>query len=173
VKLHLAACCALSLLAIAGGADADQACSRRAQTWADVCSTRAHVEVEARRCPAEHIIFAVGTDEGQPLLVDVSTEPRGPRVIDGLGLSPMGDFADFRTAPKAEREAFERLAACVQSDSQLPFGPASAADSAPGSGGPTLPLRLTTALVVGLVVSALELGRRRYVRRRLLGRPRP
>jgi len=92
-----------------------------------------------------------------PVFVDATSEPSGLRRIGGVGLSPIGEFDDFRTAPQPVRDGFERVAACVGRDTTLPLGEPARIAATPDHKGSSAPWRL----VAGVVLAAVALASRR------------
>jgi hypothetical protein len=150
---------ALALLAFAGHAraDDDEVCGPRTRGWAAACTAAGAGRVEAFQCPPGHIVFSVTMDRRAPVFVDATSEPSGLRQIGGVGLSPIGEFDDFRTAPQPVRDGFERVAACVERDSALPLGEPARIVARPDHKGSSAPWRL----VAGVVLAAVALASRR------------
>jgi len=118
--------------------------------------------VAAFQCPPGHVILSVSNDDGPPVFVDATAEPHALRQIHGVGLSPIGEFDDFRAAPQPVRDGFARVAACVERDPSLPLGKPSAAAPSSAVGGHTpAPWRL----LAGLALAVLALASRRGPRR--------
>jgi hypothetical protein len=120
--------------------------------------------VEASRCPPGHAIFSVTIGERAPVFVDATAGGPALREIDGLGLSPIGEFADFEQAPAPVREGFARVASCLEHDRDLPIARRLDARRPIGrepSRGPIL-------LVAALALAAVAASPRKRPRRRTL-----
>jgi hypothetical protein len=118
--------------------------------------------VAAFQCPPGHVILSVSNDDGPPVFVDATSEQQALRQIHGVGLSPIGEFDDFRSAPQPVQDGFVRVAACVERDPSLPLGKPSTTATPPAVGGHTsAPWRL----LAGLALAALALVPRQRPRR--------
>lgn len=110
----LVAACLLGLATLAhsplASAQHASACRSALEPWASACAAGGPPIVVAE-CPARHVIFAVGPGR---LRVDVSRRPERAFVRVGeLGLSPVGEIADWRQVPEADRRAFDALVHCA------------------------------------------------------------
>ena len=119
-------CAALLLTAAAvlvatrtAAASEDEACGASIRAWAAACTAGGEGRVDAFRCPPGHAVLAVALAGRPPVFVDASARGQALRRIGGLGLSPVGEFAEFQDAPVAVREAFARVEACVERDPHL------------------------------------------------------
>jgi hypothetical protein len=99
-----------------GVASSGSSCAEPVTAWADQCASRSGLEIRAVTCP-----------EGALALVDVGPDPslrvelrRGGdqsfRREGAWGLSPVGDFPDWRVVDPRVRDRFERLRSCVRAD---------------------------------------------------------
>jgi len=91
-------------------------CAEPITAWAERCAARSGLEIREVACP-----------EGALVLVDVGADPslrvelrrgdaRSFRREGAWGLSPVGDFPDWRVVDARVRDRFERLQACVRTD---------------------------------------------------------
>jgi hypothetical protein len=141
----------------------DEVCGPSAHAWAAACTAQGEGHVDALRCPPGHVVFSVtgpGSGRGAPVFVDAAAGAGGLRKIKGVSLSPIGEFADFSAAPKAVRDAFERVATCAERDPAIPLGDAVAVArprDVPGSAGPWW-------VLAGVVLAVLALAPRRLPR---------
>ncbi|HEY1691405.1 MAG TPA: hypothetical protein VGG39_04545 [Polyangiaceae bacterium] len=142
----------------------DAACGPQARAWAAACSSSGPTHVEAFECPAGHVVFAVTDGSGPPAFVDATRGGAGMRQVQGISVSPVGEFADFRAAPRPVKEAFARVVGCVQRDPAVPLAEPKGiqpvdAQGAEGSAG-TGWLAAPWCLLAGVVVAAIALGAR-------------
>jgi hypothetical protein len=142
----------------------DEPCGPAAQAWAAACAGAGGGRVEASRCRAGHVVLSVLGPEGAPVFIDATSEGAALRQIHGVGLSPIGEFEDFETAPGTVREAFEHVAACVERDPTLPL------TGEPTRVGTTSGRRAEAPwrLVAGLALGGVALSRRQRPRRSAL-----
>ncbi|HEY6461834.1 MAG TPA: hypothetical protein VIY73_16830, partial [Polyangiaceae bacterium] len=139
----------------------DAACGPQARAWAAACSSAGSTHVEAFECPAGHVVFAVTDGGGPPVFVDATRGAAGMRQVQGIALSPIGEFADFRAAPRPVKVAFARVLGCVQSDPAVPVGepkgiqPTDALADAGATG-----MAAPWCLLAGLALATLALGAR-------------
>lgn len=133
-------------------APAGATCAEPITAWADRCAARSGLEIREVVCP-----------EGALVLLDVGADPslrvelrrgdaRSFRREGAWGLSPVGDFPDWRVVDARVRDRFERLRACVRADEGFAPG-----FGAPGRRAPTrapLSARSTTASIPWLLLAA-------------------
>jgi catechol 2,3-dioxygenase-like lactoylglutathione lyase family enzyme len=154
----------LAFVVLADGVRADdQICGDKARSWATSCAG-AGKPVDADRCPRGHIIFSVPTD-GAPVFVDAASDGSGLRKVGSVGLSPIGSFDDFSTAPQPVQDAFARVVACVEWAPSLPFGQRIETPSTDQRRGIPVLWRIAAGLAAGLVVASMAMLRRRSYRR--------
>lgn len=101
----------LALLTLRAQAEEAAApCSPDALAWARACG-----RFEAVQCYPERVIVQAGTEP--PLRVDIARHAtKAFRTVGAVGLSPIGEFADWNEAPLATREAFDALVSCAARD---------------------------------------------------------
>jgi hypothetical protein len=143
----------------------DEPCGPAERAWAAACSTADGGRVEAFRCPAGHVVFSVADHGGSPVFVDAVRGGAALRQIHGIGLSPLGEFDDFRTAPEPVRDAFERIAACVERDPSLGLSGSSSRTPATALRPGSPPWRL----LAGLALAGIALTSPRRPRRSTVG----
>lgn len=89
-------------------------CSEELQRWAARCADARHVDVRTVVCPSDELAVLSASTGGAALRIEVSRGmQRGFRRVNGVGLSPIGEFPDWGAAPPALREAFARVEACT------------------------------------------------------------
>jgi hypothetical protein len=170
VKRAAAAFVAFFVLSIAVRAGA-QACGPRARAWAEACSKTSGATVVAARCPKDRVILSLVPQGASPTeppeFVEAARDRRDALFYErGIGLLPLGEFPDFRSAPQAVRDALRAAVTCV--DREPPPFDEAADGGAPEmrDARPPLPWRL----LVGLGLAATLLPWRTKRRRIVLGR---
>jgi hypothetical protein len=140
-----------------GGAEAvGGACAPALAAWAARCAAAQGVEVTATGCPHRRAILAVRAPGGRPLEIEVSEGVPGSFArVGALGVSPKGEFPDWKKAPDDARRAFDALAACVERDPSLPMG--SGAYFTRISERPSIAWRLVAAALAAVAACALPL----------------
>ena len=88
------------------------------------------------------------------------------RRVKDVGLSPIGEFADFRAAPAAVKEGYARVVACAERQAAIPVGEPRGVTPAEAMGAATAPWCLGGAGVL----AAVALGKRRAPRGAMLRR---
>jgi hypothetical protein len=151
-----AAVALLSLAAVAftaRGARAQGACESAASTWVDRCAASRGIALEVLYCPPGRIVLHAPSG---PLDVELSASAdHAFSQVNGIGVSPVGEFPDWATEPDSKRGALRDVEACVAADPTV--------SSAFGSGGSRsrviIPWRVLFALagMLGMVAIA---GRR-------------
>ena len=133
------------------------------ETWAERCASE-RVAIEVRRCiPGGAVLTA--TVGGEPAGdVEIARRREGAfRQVGALGLSPVGEYADFRDAPAPVREAFEAIVRCAEREPDLELR----GEVAPPPASEEEPPLLAGALLLALLAGALALWRRRPTPRQL------
>jgi hypothetical protein len=167
VAASLVALLAALTLARAAYASEDETCSAPVRAWAASCTAAGEGRVQPFRCPPGHAVFSVAIADRPPVFVDASAQGQGLRQIGAIGLSPLGEFADFEQAPVAVREAFARVEGCLERDPGLTLdedggrAPEGAARAREHPRNPVL-------FVVALVLAAIAVSARRRPRPRTL-----
>jgi hypothetical protein len=164
MKQAVAAMLGVVVLAVPTRASA-QACGPRARAWAEACSQSSGATVLAARCPKDRVILSVAPRSASsepPTFVEAARDRHDALSYRrGVGLLPLGEFPDFRSAPQPVQQALSAVADCVERAPALPFdeaaggGPAEAPET-----GPPLPWRLFAGLGLALLL-AVAAGRRR------------
>jgi hypothetical protein len=131
--------------------DGDEVCGPRARAWAEACDASSGVgKVEAYRCPPGHVVLSVTPQGGAPVFVDASASG-GMRRVKDVGLSPIGEFADFRAAPAAVKEGYARVVACAEREPAVPVSEPRGVTPVEARGAATAPWCLLGAVVVAVV----------------------
>lgn len=110
--------CAAGVVLAAPALGAAPPCSQEVAEWARRCAEQHGIELAPAHCPPGRLVLRLGG----PAAVDVEIGPARPesfRRVGELGLSPVGEFADWSAEPAARRRAFDELSACVRSDPPL------------------------------------------------------
>jgi hypothetical protein len=145
------------------------------RAWA----AEAGAEAWAARCPAERGLAATVSFRAEALLVfelapsglQVEVRPDSPksfRHAGAIGVSPIGEFADWNQAPAAQQAALETFVACAAADPTLAFtgAPLSALERSAHRAGAVV-VAVPWLLLGGLAALAAALWRARELRRRL------
>jgi hypothetical protein len=109
----VAAILALSLLVSTSPAHAQgRECEEPIAAWIGRCAQAEQIALSPSHCPADKIVVRVGGDA--KLSVEIARARAGSfRRAGEVGLSPVGEFADWSAEPEARRRGLEALAACV------------------------------------------------------------
>jgi hypothetical protein len=86
-------------------------CGDEARAWIDRCSKSTGVAFTLASCPPSVAILS--TPE---LRIEVSTSDKAFLRAGEFGLSPIGEFADWKLEPEPRRRALEAAAQCVKSE---------------------------------------------------------
>jgi hypothetical protein len=94
----------------------EASCAEPITAWADRCAARSGLEIREVRCPESGLALVdVGADPS--LRVELRhADARSFRREGAWGLSPVGDFPDWRRVDAQVRDRFEKLSACVRAD---------------------------------------------------------
>jgi hypothetical protein len=160
----------VSVLAASATAPAQgRACTEAIADWASRCAHAERIELSPSHCPPGRIVVRAEGDA--PTSVELGAATRSSfRRAGEIGLSPIGEFADWSKEPPARRRALEALEACVAREPP-PLGfaqPAGAAARPPvpwlfvggflalaiACGARVRKLDKRRALLVGLAISA-------------------
>jgi len=114
--LRLATVVLAALLLLAPRAEAQPlGCSPELLRWAERCASARGVSLQVVACPSDSLaVLSASVDRGAALRVELAKGRPGFRTVGGYALSPIGEFPDWRAAPPALRDAFERVVACAQ-----------------------------------------------------------
>lgn len=166
VLLSILACLLWPRLALAEA----PGCPSGTQAWVDRCDATTPSTVRLARCPGGRVVVAVGQDPTSFLEVEISrASPAAFRNVRGIGLSPVGEFPDWSSEPKARQDALDAVTACVERDDRVARETALAERRGEPSGGVPVPWLLLGALFV-LGVWGLRRARRDGRRQRERGR---
>ncbi len=155
-------------------------CAEANHAWTARCTRVGGLRFQHLQCPPGRVVVRVESGGGPPL--DVEIAPSGPhafRSVAGFGLSPIGEFPDWKRAPPAQRRALDQLGDCLRRTGGPTLGvqppesePTQSGQAAPSPGAPTrtppLPWLLFAALALLAVVIAMEIRRAQARRRRWL-----
>ncbi len=136
--------------------------SNAADSWLEQCASDAAISASIAECPAGHVIVDVTAAGAAPLRVDITrASDKSFRVAGALGLSPVGEFADWNAVDPRRRAAFDRLAACAaQAPEEFLTRVDARIDTRTTRAGLVLPWRLGAGLLLVAVLIAMW-GRRR------------
>jgi len=149
------------LLSILLARPAHARCGPEAEAWVARCAEAAAIPMRLEACPAGVAIVELRPTGSAPFSVELSRAPRGFRRVGPFGLSPIGEFADWKLEPAARRQAFDALAACVERRPPDVLLDGEGALVSPSSPLPRVPwLALLAALLALFVVRARGVGRR-------------
>lgn len=138
------------LFSVALSRPASARCGPEAQEWLRRCAQAEAVPMSLGACPAGVAIVEL---PGGPLSVEVSHAPKGFRRVGAFGLSPIGDFADWKLEPAARRQAFDALAACVEREPPEALLTSEGALAAPSSPIARIPWLFVVAALLGAFVA--------------------
>ena len=111
-------------------------CGDRARAWTRECATRSALSLSPVTCLADRIVLEVALGAQGALRIDVTARGEEATVrAQGLGLSPVGSFADWGREPATRRAALDLVAACVERDHSLLARSAADAASRPIASG--------------------------------------
>ena len=103
---RLAILCAVLLLVSPAHA---QRCGDDTRAWVERCAQTSGLPMEPEACPASVVIVST-TD----LRIEISTAPTAFLHAGAYGVSPVGDFADWKLEPVSRQRALEAVARCVE-----------------------------------------------------------
>lgn len=89
-------------------------CGPDAHAWVDRCAADSGLAMSLVACPAARAVVEVRPPDGAPLSVELAHAPRGFRVVGAYGVSPVGEFADWKAAPIPTQRAFAAVVGCVE-----------------------------------------------------------
>jgi hypothetical protein len=145
---------ALWLLAASPARAAEGSCERAVGDWVARCAGKSKLEIVPSHCPPGSVVVRLGS--GADLKVEIhKSSGRSFRTAGGLGLSPIGEFADWASEPEARRAAFDELTECVGSDPSLPI-PGGVDPHPRGASRTSVPWLLLLALAASLALLALR-----------------
>lgn len=139
-------------------------CQRAAHQWADRCAADQLFAITPLFCSPEFATFRVD-NQGSTLDIEVRSRPDGSfRPLAKRGLSPIGEYPDWKSEPAELRALFDRFTECVQRDAMGEiFGESQAALQRRG---PTaeayrapIPWRMIGALASALALTVSSLWR--------------
>ncbi|MCC6645029.1 MAG: hypothetical protein IT374_05580 [Polyangiaceae bacterium] len=148
------------LWVLATPAVARAACGPALVDWARACAAREAVSVEATGCQDGRATLDVGRGS---LRIELRADGSGFVSERGVGLSPVGQFADWKAEPAPRREALETARRCVTATPPpLVDRPDATASVRPraASRSPTTSVLTALGLVLVLAVAARRLGLR-------------
>ncbi len=94
----------------------ESSCAEALVSWADRCSARERLVIQALQCP-ETDLALLDLGEEAPLRVELRrATPQSFRRVGDWSLSPVGDFADWSQVHPSLRERFDKVTACVRVD---------------------------------------------------------
>jgi len=140
-----------------------------AQRWAEACQD-ADVEVRVRDCLPGGVIVSTSVGGEATLDVEIARDRPGAfREVGDLGVSPIGEFADWGDAPPRVRQAFDVVVACIEADPSLdvPEGQLVPGGREAEPSAPPVPWLLWGALFVAFVAAGYRFARARPTLRHL------
>jgi hypothetical protein len=147
----------LVVLAFAERARAAGACDEATSAWLEHCASRHALTIELVACPARALVVRDRTAN-----LDVEIAPEGPRSfrrVAGIGVSPVGEFADWEREPISRRRALDDLVLCV-SEERPPLAASTSVGSDAGALRRGRPPWLILAAACLLVAAATRSSRR-------------
>lgn len=135
----------------ASAARADR-CGDEARAWIDRCSKSSGVAFTLVDCPPSIAILST-----PDVRIELSTSNKAFVRAGEYGLSPVGDFADWKLEPEPRRRAFDAAVQCVKNEAPTALLAGAAPPSAngvPARRGPWLPL---AAAILALAVCVRSL----------------
>ena len=89
------------------------------QHWLDGCVQRTGVPMRAVRCHEARAVISIGEGE-YAVEVELSDGSEQTfRRVGGFGVSPIGNFADWRAESEQRRQAFDALLSCFDSNPRV------------------------------------------------------
>jgi hypothetical protein len=104
-----------AVILVASTAHAER-CGHEGRAWVARCAQSSGVAMELEACPAG--VAIVSTRE---VRVEISTSPAPYQRVGVYGVSPIGDFPDWKLEPVARRRAFDAVVRCVESEPPVPL----------------------------------------------------
>lgn len=126
--------------------------------------------MQAVACDPGRMVIEVRDSSGAPLEVDISAQGHSAfRRASGLGVSPIGEYADWSRESKPRRDALDAVVACVNNDAKLGLGGSD--PSPPQRRVPWLMLAAGVSLAATLIRGGLRISwRGRSIRDACVGR---
>ncbi|TMB49316.1 MAG: hypothetical protein E6J56_23520, partial [Deltaproteobacteria bacterium] len=94
-------------------ADVVGGCDDAFRAWLASCAEREGIALSEDHC-ADGVAVVAASSDGQVLRIELSLDRRSTLArVGGIGLAPIGDFADWQTAPEPFHRSFEAVRACV------------------------------------------------------------
>lgn len=143
----------------------EAACPKAVTAWMQGCSASSGIGFALTECAPDRLTISAPAGE-EMLPIEVRADGKGFVQQGRFGLSPLGQFPDWRAEPKARRAALEALRKCVEdTPTQLDVLAASDApvattrERAPEHAGRAL-ASLLAGLVLAAAVAVAEISRR-------------
>jgi len=108
----VAALLAIGVLVATSSASAR--CGDPARNWARSCGAEQQVEVTLTDCPSGVALLESRAPGGAALRVELSHNAKALARVGDVGISPVGEFADWAKEPETTRRAFDAVVACVR-----------------------------------------------------------
>ena len=94
-------------------ADVVGGCDDAFRAWLASCAEQEGIALSEDHC-ADGVAVVAASSDGQVLRIELSLDRRSTLArVGGIGLAPIGDFADWQTAPEPFHRSFEAVRACV------------------------------------------------------------
>src|SRR2546430_766713 len=94
-------------------ADVVGGCDDAFRAWLASCAEQEGISLSEDHC-ADGVAVVAASGGGQVLRIELSLDRRSTLArVGGIGLAPIGDFADWRTAPESFHRSFDAVRACV------------------------------------------------------------
>lgn len=90
-------------------------CAEEVTDWLARCDAAQHLTVKPLACPKGMVVVEVSA-----LRIEITHDRPAFRRVGPLGLSPLGDFADWSKVEPEKRRALDGLAACAENAAGLP-----------------------------------------------------
>ena len=108
------------VLLLAGAEAAEASCADLVRAWVQNCESAHSHCVEPVLCPPSRVILRAGCEPAIQVDVEIGDSHDGSfREVGGVGVSPVGSFANWDQEPQARRDAFDSVVECVRRDDSV------------------------------------------------------
>jgi len=113
IVVLLTGCLFLLILTPVTEADVAGGCDDAFRAWLASCAEQEGISLAEDHC-ADGVAVVAASTGGQMLRIEMSLDRRPTLArVGGIGLAPIGDFADWRTTSEPFHRSFEAVRACV------------------------------------------------------------
>ncbi len=110
----------LTLLATPATAGTDTACGVHAARWVDACPALSPAKLTDTLCPPGAVVLTFTARDGARLELEITrARPHSFRRAGPLGVSPVGEFADWSSEPDGVRAILDGVTACAEERPQI------------------------------------------------------